>query len=61
VIKADQSMLLVVLLPEVVMELDELELFVFEVVLLTVMTWACQKRAEPARCRPGRSSISRAA
>jgi hypothetical protein len=68
-IRAPQSILLVVLVPDVEMELvelddeedDEVVLLVPEVALLTVMTEACQKRAGPASCRPGGSVISQAA
>ncbi|WP_407160823.1 hypothetical protein [Bradyrhizobium sp. STM 3557] len=68
-IRAPQSMLLVVLVPDVEIELvelddeddDEVVLLVPEVALLTVMTGTCQKRTGPASCRPGRSFVSRAA
>jgi hypothetical protein len=64
-------MLLVVLVPEVVIELvesdeddeedDDVVLLVLEVALLTVMTGTCRRRTGPASCRPGRSLISPAA
>jgi hypothetical protein len=68
-ISALQSMLLVVLVPDVEMELvvpededdDDVVLLVLDVALLTVMTGTYSGRTGPTSCRPGRSFISPAA